>query len=123
MTISKTWIKHRTQKKTNPELSSTIALALKHDNWKKTAQILSASTRNHSNVNLDQIDKDTKAGETIIVPGKVLSQGEVTKKLRICALSFSAKALEKLKSTKSETVTILAELQKNPKGEGIKLIK
>jgi len=121
--ISKTSIKFRTEKKTNPELSTTIALALKHPKWHKVAQILSASTRKHSSVNLDQIDRLTTPGDTVVIPGKVLSNGELTKKVRICALSFSPRALEKLKSTKSEAVNLITELQKNPKGEGIKLIQ
>ena len=121
--ISKTKIKLRLRRKTNPELAETIQFANKSPPWKELAQILSRSTKKYSSINLWDIEKQTSAGDTIIIPGKVLSSGEVTKKLRICALSISEKAKEKLKASKSEFVTIKEEIIKNPKAEGIKIIK
>jgi len=123
MKVSKTHIKNKNRRKTNMEIVETIKLATKSPTWFKVAHILSGPKRHQIDVNLSQLDKDSKAGDTIVIPGKVLSQGELTKKLRLCALSFSEKALEKMKKTKSEAVTILEEIQKNPKGEGIKVLR
>ena len=121
--ISKRKIKVRARKKSNPVLLETIKQAYRNKGWMKIAQKLSSSTRKYDSVNLEKIDKESKAGDTIIVLGKVLSAGKLVKKLRICALSFSAGALEKMKETKSEAVSILDEIKSNPKAQGIKIIE
>ncbi len=118
-------IKARTKHKTNSSTSQAILLALKSKSkgWFPAAQRLSAGTRQHLAINLDRIDELTKAGDTVIVLGKVLGVGEITKKVRICALGFSCSARDKLKKTKSEAVSLLEEIQKNPRAEGIKIIQ
>ena len=67
--------------------------------------------------------KETEEGDTVVVPGKVLSNGEINKKIRIVALSFSKEAEEKLGKKKCEVVSILEEIKVNPKAEGIKILK
>jgi len=121
--ISKTKIKLRTRRKTNPELTETIRLANKNPEWKEVATILSNSTKKHSKINLNEIAENSDVGDTIIVPGKVLSLGDLTNKVKICSLSISEKAKSKLADSKSESTTILSEIKKNPKAEGIKIIK
>ncbi len=121
--ISKTKLKRRAGKKTNPILVETISGALKNQNWREIAKLLSASARKNISVNLFEIDKQTKIGDTVIIPGKVLSKGNVTKKIRICALAISETAKEKLKETKSEIVSILEEITKNPQAEGVKVLR
>jgi len=120
--ISKTKIKVHVRMKTNPELVETIRLASKSKPWMSIAKSLAASTRKQSSVNLHDIDKKTTAGDTVVILGKVLGVGELTKKVRICSLAMSQSAKNKLKSTKSESVTILEEIKKNPKAEGLKII-
>ncbi len=121
--ISKTRIKLRNKRKTNPVLVETVQLALKNEAWSKIASILSGPTRNYSAKNLFEIENESKAGDTIIIPGKILSKGELTKKLKLCSLSISVEAKEKLKHSKSEFVYLLDEIKKNPKAEGIKIIR
>lgn len=120
--ISKTKIDERLKRKTNPEIVETVILAKKHKSWHNIAAKLSAPKMNYISLNLNDLDKIAKEGDIIIVPGKVLGSGSVSKKIRICALGFSASAREKVKAHKGETVTILEEIRKNPKGEGIKVI-
>ena len=120
--LSKTKINERTRRKTNPYLEETIRLALKHENWIAIAKFLSGPTRKYESINLSQIEEKTKLGDTVLIPGKVLSEGNITKKIRICALSISYPAKEKLKSSKSEFATIAEEIKKNPKAEGVRVI-
>jgi large subunit ribosomal protein L18e len=120
---SKTKIFKQTKRKTSQELVETILACKKNKNWKNIAEILSSPRRMKICVNLDEINEKTKEGDTIIVPGKVLSEGNVDKKIRIVALNFSEKAREKLKKTKSEVVNILEELKINPKFQGAKVSK
>jgi len=120
---SKSKIEKKLRKKTSSKLVETIIKAKKQKGWLKIAEILASSTKNMAEVNLDKIDKESKEGDTIIVPGKVLSKGEVNKKIRISALFFSQTAEEKLRKKNCEVVSILEEIKENPKGEGIKIIK
>ena len=81
--ISKTKIKSRIRKKNNPELVETLSLLTKDKNWNQIAKIISGPNSNHSKVNLFKIDKNTTPGDTVVIPGKVLSQGELTKKIKL----------------------------------------
>lgn len=113
MTISKTKIKERLKKKTDSELVETIKMA-KDKGQMELAKLLSVPTRKRIKKNLYEINKEAK-GETVIVPGKVLGKGEVDKKVKIVALSFSSSALKKLKKSKIPTSTIKEELETNKK--------
>ena len=122
--VSRTHIKFRTHVKSNPAIKDTITAALKTKNktWHIVAQRLSAATRKYSSINLSKIDTMTSAGDTVVVLGKVLSSGDITKKVRVCALGFSTTTRDKLKKTKSEAVSILDEIVNNQKANGVKLL-
>ena len=123
MTKSKTRIEKQLKKKTNPELVKTIIEAKKKKKWLEIAEILSSPRINKICVNLDKINEMIKEGETIVVPGKVLSEGEINKKIKIVAFNFSEKAKEKILKAKGETLTILEEIKKNPEAENMRIIK
>ena len=53
--------------------------------------------RAKAEVNLGKLDKLTKANDTVVVPGKVLGDGELTHPITIAALAFSKSAEEKIK--------------------------
>lgn len=109
-------------KKTLPPLVETLIAARKQKAWHRVAYKLAGPTRKHASVNLDYIERHTKEGDTVIVTGKVLSSGSVSKRIRIGALSFSQAAHQKLKTGKAEIIAILDEIKKNPKAEGVKVL-
>jgi large subunit ribosomal protein L18e len=121
--ISKTKIKGRIKRKGNPEIVETVIAANKKEKWSAIAQLISGSSKKYSSINLNEIEKQTSAGDTVVVPGKVLGAGNVSKKVRVCAVNFSECAREKLKDNKGEIVTILEEIKKNPNAEGVKIIR
>jgi len=121
--ISKTRIKERMRRKTNPEIVETIINAKRTQEWTRVSELLASPSRNAIKINLRRIDAETTEGDTIIIPGKVLGTGEITKKIRIGALQFSESAREKLRGKKCEIVTINEEIKKNPKAQGIKILK
>ena len=59
----------------------------------------------------------------MVVPGKVLSMGELNKKVKVIALSFSSGAKEKLLKSKHEISTLLEEVKKNPEAKGVNILK
>lgn len=110
--------------KTNPELEKIIkelkTLSIKNQSkiWKKVATELEKPTRKRRHVNLYEIEKLTKDGDTIIVPGKVLGTGELNKQIKVAAWDFSEQAQAKIKNT----LTIQKIIKENPKGRNIKII-
>jgi large subunit ribosomal protein L18e len=121
--ISKTRIERKLERKTNPELVENILAAKKNNSWKEVAHLISYPRRLQISKNLDEIDRGSKEGDTIIIPGKVLGNGNVNKKIRIAALKFSKQAVEKLKSRKCEMVSIKDEIKINAKAQGIKILR
>jgi ribosomal protein L18E len=112
---NKTKINRKMKRKTNTVLVETIFLAKKAD-LLELANKLAGSTKKHAAVNLNKINDSKK--DVIIVPGKVLSLGEIKKKCRVYALSYSETAKEKLKAAGCETKTILEGLKESKKLEG-----
>ena len=119
---TKTQIDKQIQKKSNKELVETIIAAKKKDKWLKVARILSGPRRKAVSLNLEEINENSKDGETIIVPGKVLSQGEMDKKIKIVALNFSEKAKEKLLKSNIQSSSIIEEIKKNPDIKKVRIL-
>lgn len=124
MTVTKTVVKDRVSRKTNPIVAQTIRTAVKEAAWFPLAKRLSGAARGFSSYNLSSISsmKGVKDGSIVIVPGKVLGQGQIDKKIQIAALSFSASAVEKLAKAKVQTSSILDQITKNPKAQGVVLL-
>lgn len=89
------------QKKLNPSIVETILAAKKHEGWRKVAEILSGPRRKSIDFNLQEISKNAKEGENILIPGKVLSQGEIDKKIKIVAFSIESEVLSFRKKPES----------------------
>lgn len=120
---SKTKISKQLKKKTNPELVKTVGLAKKNEKWVGVAGALSGPRRNRLSVNLNEINQKVKEGGKVVVPGKVLSQGEIDKKIKVVALSFSEKARDKLKKAGCEVLMMSEEIKKNPGMKGVEIFK
>ncbi len=91
--------------------------------WKRIAIELEGPTSKRPAVNLSKIDKYSKVDEIIIVPGKILSMGTLTKKITIAAYSFSGTAVEKIKASGSKVISIHELVRKNPKGQKMRIIE
>ncbi|HUW43394.1 MAG TPA: 50S ribosomal protein L18e [Bacillota bacterium] len=119
---TKTKIGKQVERKGNRELVETILAAKKKEKWIKVACVLSGPRRKAINLNLEDINKNSKDGETIIIPGKVLSQGEITKKIKIAAQGFSEKAKEKLEKAGIPVLSLIEEIKKNPSMEKCRVL-
>ncbi len=122
MTKTKTKIESQLKRKNDSELVETTIAAKKKDKWLEVASILSGPRREAVDLNLGQIDILAKDGDVIVVPGKVLSQGEVKKKIKIVAYKFSGKAKEKLLKEKIQVSSIMDEIKKNPEAKGVRVL-
>ena len=95
----------------------TIKEALKNPAWVEVAGILSRPKRKRLNANIHEL---SNLNDTIVC-GKVLSEGEINKKIKVVALDFSDAAKEKLLNAGCEVVTILEEIKKNPEAKGLEI--
>lgn len=123
MIKSKTKISKQTEKKTNPELVETILNSKKNEKWVEIASILSGPRRKRVDLNIGEIAQKAKDSKIVLITGKVLSQGEIEKKIKVIALYFSEKAKEKLLKAGCEVSTILEEIKSNPSAKDIKILK
>ena len=120
---TKSKISKQEERKTNSNLVATIREAKKNKGWLEVASLLSRPRRKRINLNLSEIDKDAAEGDKIVVAGKVLSQGDVSKKVKVIAHGFSENAKEKLLNAKCEVSYIDEEIKSNPDAKGIKILK
>jgi len=90
--------------------------------WKRVTKDLNKSNRQKSAVNIYKIDRFAKDGETVLVPGKVLSVGEINKKVDVAAINFSAEAKRKIVDAKGKAISIKELLQTNPEGKKVRIL-
>ena len=89
--------------------------------WKRVAEDLEKSNRNRRIVNVYSIERNSKEGETVVVPGKVLGTGEISKKVTVAAYNFSDSAYKKIKEN-GEALSLMELVKKNPKGKDVRII-
>ncbi len=86
--------------------------------WRKANRLVDVPTRKRIEVNLSKIDENTKEGDNVLVPGKVLSSGSIKHRVNIAAIEFSQQALRGLKGANCNIMGI----REMVKSEKIRLI-
>lgn len=89
--------------------------------WKVIAGELEKPTRSRREVSLEKLNKVTKKDETVIVPGKVLSKGELNHTIKVAAWNFSMAAKEKINKS-GKALSIQELIKENPKGKKVRII-
>ena len=90
--------------------------------WRRIVKDLKKPSRQRRTVNIYKINKNARDGETIIVPGKVLSVGELSKKVDVAAMTFSAEARKKIEDAKGTVMSITELLKNNPEGKKVRIL-
>ncbi|MFO7710599.1 MAG: 50S ribosomal protein L18e [Candidatus Woesearchaeota archaeon] len=90
--------------------------------WKRVAEDLEKPARNKRAVNIARINRNTKEGEMIVVPGKVLGTGTIGHKLTIAAFAVSDSARKEIEKADGKVLTINELLAENPKGKNLRII-
>ena len=115
-------------KATNPELIGLIRDLKKQSQesqtelWRDLAERLATSKRSSVAVNVSRLNRYTKEGETVVVPGKVLGAGKADHPLTVAAFTFSEAAKYKINSAKGDCLSIGDLVKKNPTGKNVKLM-
>ncbi len=102
---------------TNPELQKLISELGKQKEgfYRDLARHLSKAGRKRSSVNLRKISKVAGNSKSIAVPGKVLSEGELEKPVKVYAWRFSQKSKEKITKTGGSALPLSKLLESKEK--------
>lgn len=90
--------------------------------WADVAERLGKSTRIIPSVNISKLEKYCVKGDTAIVPGKLLAEGELTKAITIGAFKASAAVKKKVESAGGKVMTIAELMKRNPTGSNIRIM-
>ncbi|HIQ03094.1 MAG TPA: 50S ribosomal protein L18e [Desulfurococcales archaeon] len=114
---------------TNIVLRKTIRLLRKiaRENkapiWKDIAERLERPRRQRIVVNISKINRYTKEGDVVVVPGKVLGMGSLNHPVTVAAIAFSSSAIEKIVKAGGKCLHIAELALNNPKGSNVKIIQ
>jgi large subunit ribosomal protein L18e len=114
-----------TSEKDNQILASLIESLMKSEKplWRKVAGELSRSRRSRAEVNLSKLERYAEDGKTILVPGKVLGSGVVSKKVDVAAFAFSDRARQLISAAGGKAMSIESLQKSNPEGRGVMILK
>jgi len=90
--------------------------------WRNLAERLSTSKRSRIALNVSRLNRYTKKGETVAVPGKVLGAGKADHPMTVAAFAFSDVAQAKIRKAKGNCLSIRDLMEKNPAGKNVKLM-
>ena len=90
--------------------------------WRKTAILLEKSSQNWPSINVSRLEYNAKGNEKIVVPGKLLGAGSISKKITVGAYSFSNAAKVKIEAAGGTCIGLDEMAKKNPKGSGLRLM-
>lgn len=113
---------------TNPQLRSLAYFLRKSWRrhgariWLDVARRLAKPRRRRVAVNVDRINRYTREGDVVVVPGKVLGGGSIEHPVTVAAFSFSKSAREKIEAVGGRCISIRELVEMNPKGSGVKII-
>jgi len=91
--------------------------------WSDVADRILRPSRRRVIVNISRINRYSKSGEIIVVPGKVLGAGTINHPVTVAALDFSARAREKIERASGRCIHILDLLEENPPPSKIKIME
>ena len=117
----------RTIRKENPELVRTLVelrqASKAHDApiWGDLAEKLARARHQVRPVNVGHLDRLVQSDATVVVPGKLLADGSLSKPLTVAAFHYSAGAKAKIHKAGGKALTIHELLKAHPDGAGVRL--
>lgn len=102
---------------TDPNLVDLIVEMKKSKNafYLSLAKKLNSQRRKKEGTNVSKLNKVSLDGEKLAVPGKVLGEGEITKKLHVYAWSFSKEAKTKIEKAGGSCKNLKDLMKENTK--------
>jgi len=88
------------------EIESLAMAGIENPVWKGVAKGMNRPRRKRFEVNLSRLEKFANQNDTIIVPGIVLGEGEIRKRVTVAALRFSSEARKKIEKAGGKCLSI-----------------
>ena len=115
-------------RKTNPSINLLIdeLKRVSRDNeaaiWRDIARRLEKPASRWSEVNVGDLERTANPKDTIIIAGKLLGSGILTKPINVAAFKASESAVKKVQDVGGKVMTIEELAANNPKGSGIRIM-
>lgn len=90
--------------------------------WERVAELAGRAKRKKRGVNLGKIAKNSKAGQTVVVPDKVLSSGSITHAVTVAAPGFSAVAVKAITASGGKAISLDDAKKAHPTGKDLTII-
>jgi large subunit ribosomal protein L18e len=90
--------------------------------WSSVADLLERARHQGTPVNVGLLERVAEAEETVVIPGKLLADGPLSKPLTVAALSYSTEARSKVHAAGGTALTISELLKAKPDGAGVRLL-
>jgi large subunit ribosomal protein L18e len=91
--------------------------------WKALADELDKAKHRRVSVNLSRINRHSKTGDVVAVPGKVLGSGFLRHPVIVAAFSFSQAARRKIALIEGRTLSLTELLEEEIEPSKIKILK
>lgn len=111
-------------RKKNPVIESLIEKlsSEKAPVWKAVAKGLNRPRRIRYEVSLSDLEKNSDPKLATVVPGIVLGNGDLKKKLTVAALKFTRSSKEKIEKAGGKCLSITELVEKHKDGKGVKIL-
>jgi large subunit ribosomal protein L18e len=89
--------------------------------WGSVAERIERPRHQQTPVNVAHLERLVDADEWVVVPGKVLAEGAITKAITVGAVSYSGEARAKIHAAGGKALTIAELLLAKPDGAGVRI--
>lgn len=90
--------------------------------WSRLAELALKPSSARRTINISKIDKLTKNGDVIVVPGKVLGTGGMSHKITLCSFSISNSGAQKILQQGGNILSYSELIKNHPTGKGVTII-
>ena len=90
--------------------------------WRDIASRLEKPSRSWAQVNVSKLEAVLQDGETAVIPGKLLGDGEIGRKVTVVAVSASASAVAKIQKAGGKVLTFEEGVKAFPKGKSCRIV-
>ncbi|MGC8972867.1 MAG: 50S ribosomal protein L18e [Thermoproteus sp.] len=90
--------------------------------WAYVADLLARPRRQRVAVGLGKLNRVVNDGDVVVIPGKLLGNGKLQKRVTVAALAASRLAAEAVVKSGGRLVPIPNLVKENPKGTNVKIV-
>ena len=90
--------------------------------WGRVADRLERSRHRGDPINVGHLERLAEPNDTVVVPGKLLAEGPLSKRLTVAAFAYSAQARGKIHAAGGTAITLDDLLRSKPDGAGVRLL-